>query len=174
MSTDEECDTEFLAEVGCALLSCQATEKVLAFCLTHLFPDKPTLSVEMLERSDKKKLKRMLGQLIGRLRERIDFPEVFDTELSNFLEDRNTLVHHLTRVTKHGYTPEGQAEMKEFVRQTRAEADRVGLIFVGLIEAWRKHQGLPSHVDAESIRETLGLSFELASLWEVDVVDGSP
>jgi hypothetical protein len=71
MSTEEEegYNTEFYANVGSALMSCQSGEKLLAFCLTHVFPDDPILSVEMLERIDEKNRKRMLGQLIGGLRE---------------------------------------------------------------------------------------------------------
>jgi hypothetical protein len=92
---DQSWESLYMA-VGQALMACQDAEKVIAVCLAQMFPDdEPVQSIEMLQR-------KMLGKLIGELRNRVGpEPMEFETLLSNFLEHRNTLVHDLTRIKGH-------------------------------------------------------------------------
>jgi hypothetical protein len=131
MSTEEDESWESLcAGVGAALIDCQIGEKVIVFCLAHLFPDEPVQSFEMLQR-------RMLGKLIGELRKRVGPADKFETLLSDFLEHRNTLVHDLGRVKGNDpSTPEGIAAIKDFAFRTSLEARQLNAIFIALIDAW--------------------------------------
>jgi hypothetical protein len=179
MSTEEEkgdsTEESLYAEVGAAVISCQRVEKLMAFCLTHLFPDESILSAEMLGRVDEQNRKRWLGKLDCELRKRVEYRGVLGEEISSFIKHRNDLVHDLTRATAHGFTPEGIAEMKAFAFNTGSEAIVLGGIFIGLIQAWKKQQGLPISDNSEIgtfIREFLGPSFDKIDFpkpgWKLD------
>lgn len=73
MSTEEDQSWESLCSgVGAALIACQSAEKLVVFCLAHLFPDEPITSIEMLEQIDEQnRRKKMLGELIGELQKRV-------------------------------------------------------------------------------------------------------
>lgn len=161
-----------LASVGAALISCQEAEKLIVYCLARLFPDQRIESVEMLQQIEEQNRRKMLGQLIGELRKRIDVHGEFDRLLSDFLKHRNALVHDFGRITRHNpLTSEGSAEIKEFAIGTSVEAIKVMEIFVALIDAWMKQQGWhekirsmkPGLMDSKllvELRKTLGPHFD--------------
>ncbi len=124
MSTEEE-ELESMrslhTHVGSAVICCQMAEKLIAFCLTRLFPDQPIQSVEMFEQLDKRKA--MLGPLICELRKRVGLDDGFDALLSDFLTHRNALVHDFGRITSHFLLLAGRSvEIKEYALGTCGEA----------------------------------------------------
>jgi hypothetical protein len=84
---------KFLASIGAALIRCQTAERLMVACLSRVFPDGRIQSIEMFEQLEENFREQTLGQLIGELRERVGIDEAFNRLLSDFLDDRNTLVH---------------------------------------------------------------------------------
>ena len=126
----------------------------------------------MFEQMEEELRGKTLGKLIGALRDRAGLHEGFNSLLSDFLDHRNTLVHNLGRARSHGLsTPEGKAEMQDFVVRTLREADEVCKVFAALYDAWTEEVGIheklrsekPHIYDSEilvELRKTLGPRLE--------------
>jgi hypothetical protein len=105
----------------------------------------------MLEEMEEELRGKTLGKLIGALRDRVGLSEGFDSLLSDFLSHRNTLVHNLGRARSHGLsTPEGKAEMQDFVVKTLREANEVCKVFAALYDGWTEQVGIAKSSDRKS------------------------
>src|SRR6266478_866662 len=63
-------EKKLLEAIGLALLSIQAAEKMITFCLTFVIQKNSPLTLESLERQESEERKKTLGYFLGQLRER--------------------------------------------------------------------------------------------------------
>src|ERR1700744_1013441 len=90
---------DVLALLGATLLIVQTAESVLRTCMTYALPKGGAITtVEDLERQTAEEAKKTLGYFLSQLRYRVDVEPQFDAELSDFLDLRNQMIHHLNKV----------------------------------------------------------------------------
>jgi hypothetical protein len=134
--------TAILALVGVTLLATQTTEQMMSLCLTHILQLDGTLTLETLERVQAKK--RTIGQVLQKMRARIDIEERFDDILSEFLESRNLLAHRLRDVPGWDLNdPKGIATAYRFLRRMEVLNSKISGTFGGLARAWSRETGGP-------------------------------
>jgi hypothetical protein len=137
-----EDQSKLLAYLGATLIATQMTERMISLCLTHILQLDGPLTLETLERA--KDRKRTLGQILQRMRDRIELDERFDEFLSEFLEKRNLLAHRLSEVPGWGLKdPEGIAAAYEFLNRLQTLSSKIIGIFGGLARAWARENGGP-------------------------------
>jgi hypothetical protein len=113
--------------------------------MTYVLPKDGKITVESLERQTAEEAKKTLGYFLGQLRRRVPVQAGFDAELSEFLELRNKLVHHLYEVEGLNFaTPEGREVAEAFILKACVKTMHITLIFVSLIQLWVDHVGLSS------------------------------
>ena len=143
-----------LALLGATLLVVQAAERTLKWCMTYALPKGGVLTAESLERQTAEEAKKTLGYFLGQLRHRVAVQPEFDAELSEFLERRNRLVHHLDSVEGLNFnTPEGRAVADIFTRTTATNAARVFNVFTGLMRDWAEQIGTEVEVNSDAFEE---------------------
>lgn len=131
-----------LALVGVTLLATQTTEKMLSLCLTHILQVDGPLTLETLDRLQNRK--QTVGQIIQRMRARIEIDERFDEILSEFLENRNLLAHRLREAPGWDLdSPNGIAAANRFLRRMAALNSKIIGTFGGLARAWSRETGGP-------------------------------
>jgi hypothetical protein len=90
------------------------------------------MTFEMLEVQGAKHQKSPLGHFLGELRKRVVVDPDFDDTLKQFLEDRNTFVHDLTRIPGYNLgTEEGLQAGIDFIIKLTAQAEHVRNVFSG-------------------------------------------
>ena len=89
---------EVLATIGATLLLVQSAEKIVQGCMRWTLPRQGITTLEDLERQTAEEAKKTLGYFLDQLRRRAAVEELFDADLKEFLEKRNTFVHHLSSV----------------------------------------------------------------------------
>ena len=138
------------ANIGGAVVACQAAEKLINLSLQWLFPKEPIRNVEMLDQLEDQHRRRTLGHFIRALRDRVGLAPEFDSLLRDFLEHRNTLVHDLERVEGHTFaTAEGFCRMNEYALRVTEEALRLTEIFAAFMDAWSDQIGVRDKLRAE-------------------------
>lgn len=118
--------------MGLALIRIQKAEQVLKMCLTHFLPGQEA-ALESLENREEALRRQMLGKLIGKLKERLNFDPDFENVLANFLADRNMFVHNFFGVS--GFSLETDDEVAigiDFVRKLVDQAVHVTNIVMGI------------------------------------------
>jgi len=142
MLTEDERD--ILAAMGVALLLIQTTEQLLRLCITFVLQKQSPLTLEALERQEKAERKKTLGYFIGELRKRAALQDDLDLLLDEFLEDRNTFVHHVSNVQGWDIrTENGRVVCSAFVGGLIRRTETIMKIFLGLTRAWQLQAHLP-------------------------------
>lgn len=128
---------KLLTIVGATLFIVQAAERVLAEALVLVLPDKLPTSMEDLSSTSAEVRSRTLGELVKRLRRKVDVSEDLDQMLSDFLADRNTFVHRLEEVGRPRMSSEeGVRATGKFVTELYANARFITTVFADLIVRW--------------------------------------
>ena len=134
---------EVLALLGATLRLVQMAECTLRACMTYALPKGGVITAETLEKQTAEEAKKTLGYFLGQLRRRVVVQPEFDIELSDFLDLRNRLVHHLDSVEGIGFaTPEGRAVADAFIRTTATKSVHIIKVFTGLIRSWAEQVGI--------------------------------
>jgi hypothetical protein len=137
--SDEEKD--ILAAIGVALLLIQATEQLLRLCITLVLQKQMPLTLEALEQQERAERKKTLGYFITELRKRANLQENLDVLLDEFLEDRNTFVHHLPGWNIR--TEAGRVACSAFIGKLIQMAWTIMNVLLGLIRAWQLQVSFP-------------------------------
>jgi hypothetical protein len=145
---------EVLTLLGATLLMVQSAERMLKACMTLALPKGGALTLAEYERQTTEEAKKTLGYFLTQLRHRVDVHPKLDTELSEFLELRNRLVHNLDAVEGLDFgTPEGRAVADAFIRKTATKAAYIINIFTGLMRAWCEQVGIDIPVSQDAFEE---------------------
>lgn len=127
---------ELLSYMGETLLHIQAAERQLQFCISYFFPDEKSKTVEEVEAQAEADRKKTLGQLLVLMRKRIVVNPLFDRQLEDFVEDRNTLAHRFLKIEGVNLTSvEGMRKAAKFLEGLRAQAIHVRKTMQGLMKA---------------------------------------
>ena len=144
--------SDVLVSLGMSLIATQTTERMMSLCLTHILQLDGPLTLETLERA--KTRRRTLGQVIEKMRDKIDLDERFDAILSEFLESRNLLAHRLSDVPGWGLNDaEGIASAHKFLNRLFALNSKITGTFGGLARAWARENGWPLFPDVHGSDE---------------------
>jgi len=129
--------------LGKALWEIQAFEDTLAHLIAVILKVPPRTSVQQAEAILEKVQGDTLGRLINETKKVIHFDKTFDPFMTQFLNERNWLVHHSWR-TYHGYL-DRQKEFKVLLSRVRRLADdarEFNELFVGFLQDWAKKRGV--------------------------------
>jgi hypothetical protein len=140
-----------LAWIGVALVLLQTTEKIINLCLTFVFQKGSPLTLEDLERQQKKERKKTIGYFLGELRKRVDLDAKFDQTLRDFLNYRNIFIHNLDYVPGWDFdTPNGRQAAWQFISELNSLTETVLLTFSGFVRAWEKQIGMNAPIPSGS------------------------
>jgi hypothetical protein len=126
---------EVLALIGATLLMVQMAEKMIEVSSTYILQLDGPITMELLRRIENRKI--TIGQMLVKMRKKIQIHETFDERLSEFLECRNLLVHRIDEV--HGWSlndESGLAYARQFLARVFDLSRIVLRIFGGLARAW--------------------------------------
>lgn len=141
-----ESQREILFRMGFALLMMQTTEQLINMCLTYVLPEGGVITLEMLERSNRKK--RTLGQFLIELRKRVDVDQHFDVVLEEFITKRNALIHRVADVP--GWSLDNQPGCQialQFIDRVIILDETVRDTFVALLAVWQNEADIATPVD---------------------------
>ena len=99
-----------------------------------VFPGKELNDLELLQKNGNKLDKATLGKLVTTLKSRVVLNDGFEKILTQYLTDRNSLVHNWDEVK--GWESESRA--LEFSINFQKQAAYVGYTFLGFMRAWMK------------------------------------
>jgi hypothetical protein len=94
-----------MTRIGLTLLQVQVTEHILQWCIGVVRLSEHTW--QEIERLETKERKKTLGYFVAELRKIIDIDQEFEAVLMEFVDRRNTFVHHLKQVP--GYNLKDEA-----------------------------------------------------------------
>lgn len=139
---DMKAVVEVLADVGVALLHIQLAESVIKKVLHFVLPAKPIKNTKGFMRAEEALTKQTLGTLAKILKERADLHPRFEVVMERFVEDRNTLVHHLDDIPGfNDRSKEGQAQARIWLAELVNTTDLVVKIFMALMVAYSEQLG---------------------------------
>jgi hypothetical protein len=134
---------QVLAAMGAALLLVQSAEKVVQGCMRWTLPRQGIATLEDLERQTAEEAKKTLGYFLDQLRRRAFVEEQFDADLKEFVDKRNTFVHHLASVEGLNFdTPDGLDVASSFIFSLASLSDHVTKVFMGLMRLWQEQIGM--------------------------------
>jgi hypothetical protein len=128
--------------IGLLLGLLQHTENAINVSLAWVFAGQP-VALEQIAFLERSKQKKMLGELLRVLRERVNIDSHFDGLLTTFLQDRNRFVHRL--FTERGYNinePKDVFRIREFVDSLTHRSSIVLAAFHAFIEIWAEEHDL--------------------------------
>ncbi|MCF3638231.1 hypothetical protein LU298_17350 [Komagataeibacter intermedius] len=126
-----------LEVIGATLYVVQVAERIIAEAIIMVLPDEQPRTRGDIEALSDKVRKHTLGQLLKRVRSKIDVSDEFDCRLNAFLTDRNTFVHHLLEVEGGTLPPPGpRPKTRDLVLRLYENSRYVMRIFGDLIIRW--------------------------------------
>ena len=131
-----EDEKETLADLGLALHEVQVTEHFMRTILLFVLqkPRSGGLNAAAWDADSALLVRMTMGNLIVTLRSRVDLHPGFETTLTAFLKDRNTLAHNLNTVGD-PHTEEGRKALRKFVVLLMGNLDVVAKVFGSLLLA---------------------------------------
>lgn len=149
-----------LIEVGKAVSMIQFTDKLLKNVLLLVFPGQEFNDLSLMQRNKEQLDKATLGKLLKTLRSRVGLHEHFDKILTQYLSDRNSLVHDWDEID--GWEEEPKA--KEFTIHVQKQAAYLAYVLLGFMRSWLEQVNLPT-VDEEH-PELRKLLLEIDTKWK--------
>ena len=145
---------DILKLTGVAVVQFQFLEQTLTACMAFVWPEKSEQMMAELESSDSIRRGETIGRMLSVLRKTINVQPNLDKRLSDFLENRNALIHRRFReIARFGaQPPNDQLEnTKQFILDLIREAAQLQRIFLGFYSVIGKHlasrEGLPLESD---------------------------
>lgn len=155
-----------LIDIGQAVVSIQFAELTIRHTLHLVLPDKPPKTLKMFMRSGDALSKATLGHMAKTLRERVELQTGFDDLMTRFVDNRNTLMHHLNDIP--GFemgTADGREAGRRWLSALIEDTDSVVKIFSALHIAYAEAIGM----DLDGMKPSLDL---VGSDYE-DIVESS-
>lgn len=110
-------------------------------------------AVQDLQAEETSNQKRPFGNLLAKLKARVELDDDLELLINQFLKNRNIFTHHLTETIPFG-TPEGLTDVANFCQELSIQARRVGSHFNAAIRSnntqWMPHELDPEEVDVLS------------------------
>ena len=120
--------------LGYAVFEAQEAEAALHLTLSVVCGLSEAESISHLKKIYEKKT---MGQFLRLVRERIGINESFDDFMREYIEQRNFIVHNLSRCSTFSlYTDDGRLKLNHFLTGFRHKNRKVRLTFMALTEAW--------------------------------------
>jgi hypothetical protein len=127
----------YLIKKGMTLEMVQGVERIFGQTMHMIFGLESFLSIEELERLDAEARKKTLGQLIAKLRERVQLEPKFDEILSRFVEDRNEFIHRAKKDT-----PEDEQRQEALIARLNKVGSLLMQTFISFILAFSERVGV--------------------------------
>jgi len=140
---------DVLKTLGVAMIAGQGVEYLLSNCLTYALHGEPLQTVEQLRILLERHSKATLGQLLRKLRTRVDLHPTFDDTLDRFLQHRNIIAHRLHDVPG-GFdlhSDEGRERLKAFLVQYMVDGHTVSMVMLGVLRGWASQEGIDINSD---------------------------
>jgi hypothetical protein len=135
-------------EVGLTLLCIQASEHILTFTLSWVFPRDPKMNLRTLYAQKPAGQKKTLGSLLKELRKRVDVRRDFNTMLLEFLELRNRFVHRLFHERDFSLgTDESCVRASEIMLRLQCLSWEIQHLLMGYVIVWLEQSGVPKLVN---------------------------
>lgn len=148
MSPTKEEDVILL--LGYVVFEAQETEATLHLALSVICGLSVAESIDHLQKIYAKKT---LGQFLTAVRDKIGLRESFDGFMKEYIDQRNFIVHNLSRCSIFSlYTEDGRSKLTNFLTNFRYTNRKVKLTFMALIEAWMQLLS-PEYKSSEKLKE---------------------
>jgi len=130
-------------EIGSAIWLIQALEDTLAHLITIILKIPKNAAIEEADKVLDSTRRKVLGRLIGTIKESIELPEGFEKRLDDFLVERNWLVHrswrqHHTDI----YHPDKLEALLNKIDSVGSEAKFLNREFVLILENYVISEGI--------------------------------
>lgn len=145
-----------LVEIGMLVVTMQTTERLIASALTYAIPETRIRSIEDLSSAEERYSKQTLGKLVRQLKMRVEIDDDFTDVLHAFLQDRNSLIHDITRIPGFDLkTKAGLKSAEQFLDNLHANMVTVTKVFMSLLLEWSNQVGIRNEHEGR-IRRFLG------------------
>jgi len=135
--------------LGYTVWEAQDTEATIHVSMSVLFGLSEMESVEKLKDVYARKT---LGQFLALLRKRIGLSSAFDRFLLDYIEQRNFIVHNLSRTSIFvPYDERGREKLTNLLMAFRQTNRKIHLTFIALTEVWMRKLGA-SNVDEKRLQ----------------------
>ncbi len=154
---------EIYALFGLAMYNVQCFERTLSMLKVTVYNSKiNTLNKSQFDSSLESVFKKTLGQLISELRKTVEFPEEFDSILSDSLKKRNWLAHNYfwERSVKF-LSKDGQEEMIEELRKMSEYFENIDHTLDTVLRKWMSAKG----ISEDSIKQNFDKLFSGEIEW---------
>lgn len=151
LNYDKE-DKDVLVMIGVSVIASQTVEKAFETCLTYVIPGIKITCLDDLDRSIRMHNKNTLGKFIKNLRSRVDVDEGFDVFLSDYLSDRNKIIHRMHDIAGwNTSTSSGREVASNFLAKFILQSEELLKILTGFIFAWQEQKGfnIPTPKDGD-------------------------
>jgi hypothetical protein len=151
LNYDKE-DKDVLVMIGVSVIVAQTVEKAFEICLTHVIPKIEITCLDDLDRSIRMHNKDTLGNFIKHLKKRVDIDENFDTFLSDYLFDRNKIIHRVQDIDGWDIsTIAGREAASNFLVKFILKSEELVKILTGFVFAWQEQKGfnVPTPEDSD-------------------------
>jgi len=139
------------AAIGGALLFVQLVERLLDASLWTAFRGESVPIAQELERAEKLERTETLGQLIYKLRQRVEIHPKMEQYLQTFLDNRNRLVHHLLDSRETELTQkEARQRLSDFCKEVTKSGMRLLKLFTAILIKWKLSLERDHSLDAET------------------------
>lgn len=141
---------EVMRLLGRAVYEAQETEATLHLTMSVMFGLSPAESIKQLKTVYEKKT---MGQFLRLAREKIGLSESFDKIMYETIEQRNFIVHNLSRASVFSiYHEEGREKLTNFLMSFMEQNKKVKLTFAALVEVWMRRIS-PEYNNAKKLSE---------------------
>jgi hypothetical protein len=136
--------------LGHVVYEAQETESTLHIAFTFFYGLSVAESIEQLKKIYGKKT---MGQFLILVRDKIGINQSFDDFMLDYIEQRNFIVHNLSRTTRFSlHTEDGRQKLSNFLTNFRYMNRKVKFTFMALVEVWMQKFD-PAHQSDEKFKE---------------------
>ncbi len=125
-------------EIGKAVALIQMADHVFKSVLLLVFPGKESSDLDVFQKNREILDKATLGKLVYTLKKRVVLNDDFESILTAYLKNRNSLVHNWDEID--GWSNEDTA--LKFIFMVQKTAAYLVYIFTGFVQAWMEQTGL--------------------------------
>lgn len=154
--TTEALLEQLMADIGTAVVQAQLAEDIIRHTLLYVLPGRPMRTLKAFLKAEAALTKITLGTMTKTLRERTELHPRFDAVMTRFVEDRNTLIHHVKNVPGfNGHHRYGYAQARAWVTSFSGLCHLVIRVFSALMISYTKGRSADV-APPQSIRDFVG------------------
>lgn len=144
--------TDVLARMGGALVLAQAAEKALRLIMTFVLQKNPPLTIDNWSDRIETEERRTFGQFLSELKKRAGVDEGFDKLLTDFVTNRNRLVHDTDKIEGWDLSSEdGRKVAVLFLSRLSRQSFEIIKVLTGLTLRWQHRADLNVPVPDDDI-----------------------